>query len=48
MGVVRAIELTEANDRVLDAELALIRAGMDRSITVLELQNAVGLFDPHP
>ena len=46
MGAIRAVELTEANDRVLDAEFALIRAQMDRSISVLELRRAVGLFDP--
>jgi outer membrane protein TolC len=46
VGVVRSAELTDASDRVLDAEFALIRATMERAISVLELRHAVGLFDP--
>ncbi|MCK6545510.1 TolC family protein [Myxococcota bacterium] len=45
-GALRTIELKEANDAVLDAELALIRAELDRQLGVLELQRAVGSFEP--
>jgi outer membrane protein len=44
VGTIRAAELTEANDRVLDAEFGLIRASMERSISVLELRHAIGVF----
>lgn len=45
-GALRTIELKEANDAVLDAELALIRAELDRQLGILELQRTVGTFAP--
>ena len=46
MGAIRPLEVTEASDAVRDAELALIRARMERALAVLELQHALGVFDP--
>lgn len=48
VGTIRLIELKEATDRALDAEIVLIRARMDRAVAILELRAAVGLFDPRP
>ncbi len=48
VGAVRSVELNDANDHVLDAEVALIHSNMERAVSVLELQYAVGLFDPKP
>ena len=50
-GTGTAIEVNEAYDRVADAELAIIRANLDRDLAVLQLQRATGLFtapDPDP
>jgi outer membrane protein TolC len=46
VGAMRGLELAEANDAVLDAEIAIIRARMERALAVLELQRAVGAFTP--
>lgn len=46
VGALRGVELAEANDAVLDAEIAIIRARMERALAVLELQRAVGAFAP--
>lgn len=46
VGAIRLIELKEATDRALDAEIVLIRARMDRAVAILELLAAVGLFEP--
>lgn len=46
VGAIRSVDLEEANDRVLDADVALIRARMERATAVLDLRFAVGLFDP--
>jgi outer membrane protein TolC len=45
-GALRMIEVQQANDDALDAELSLIRAQMDRSVAILELQRAIGTFAP--
>lgn len=46
VGALRTIELQQANDAVLDAELGIIRARLERALAVLELQRAAGLFAP--
>jgi outer membrane protein TolC len=46
VGALRTIELQQASDAVLDAEIAIIRAEMERSLAILELQRAVGAFKP--
>lgn len=46
VGAMRGVELREANDAVLNSELAVIRARRDEAIAILELQRSVGAFAP--
>lgn len=46
VGAARAAKLKEARDAVLDAEVGLIRAQMEVSLSVLGLQKVVGDFRP--
>lgn len=46
VGAVRPLELQEATDAVLDAELGVIRADVEIAIGTLELLQAAGLFEP--
>lgn len=46
VGAMRSIELKEANDAVLDSEIAVIRARMEEAVAILELQRAVGVYSP--
>jgi outer membrane protein TolC len=46
VGALRGIEMKEASDAVLDAELAIIQADLEASVAILELQRAIGEFRP--
>lgn len=46
VGAVRPLELQEATDAVLDAELGVIRAEVEIAVGTLDLLQAAGLFDP--
>ncbi len=46
VGTIRPMDLKEATDAVLDAELTVIRTQLDYSLAVLELQQATGTFAP--
>ena len=48
VGAATTSDINLSQDRLLDAEFALIRAKTERSMTILELRHAAGLFDPLP
>ena len=46
IGAIRQLDVEQAGDALLDAELGVIRARLDRAMAILELQYAVGELDP--